>query len=93
MNTIFRSAGQVSEKALSPLKAQPLLYRVLQLVFALAAYAAGIYLVDLATPEARIPVILFAVYFMPAVLRAWLQLYWQLRGDSRAQDANTRHTA
>ena len=93
MNTIFRSAGQVSEKALSPLKAQPLLYRVLQLVFALAAYAAGIYLVNLATPEARIPVILFAVYFMPAVLRAWLQLYWQLRGDSRAQDANTRHTA
>ena len=93
MNTIFRSAGQVSEKALSPLKAQPLLYRALQLVFALAAYAAGIYLVNMATPEARIPVILFAVYFMPAVLRAWLQLYWQLRGDSRAQDANTRHTA
>ena len=93
MNTIFRSAGQVSEKALSPLKAQPLLYRALQLVFALAAYAAGIYLVNMATPEARIPVILFAVYFLPAVLRAWLQLYWQLRGDSRAQDANTRHTA
>ena len=93
MNTIFRSAGQVSEKALSPLKAQPLLYRVLQLVFALAAYAAGIYLVNLATPEARIPVILFAVYSLPAVLRAWLQLYWQLRGDSRAQDVNTRHTA
>ncbi len=61
MNTIFRSAGQVSEKALSPLKAQPLLYRALQLVFALAAYAAGIYLVNMATPEARIPVILFAV--------------------------------
>jgi hypothetical protein len=47
----------------------------------------------MATPEARIPVILFAVYFLPAVLRAWLQLYWQLRGDSRAQDVNTRHTA
>ena len=42
MNTIFRSAGQVSEKALSPLKAQPLLYRALQLVFALAAYAGGV---------------------------------------------------
>lgn len=92
MNTIFRSAGQVSEKALSPLKAQPLLYRALQLVFALAAYAAGIYLVNMATPEARIPVILFAVYFLPAVLRAWLQMYWQLRGDSRAQDVDTRHT-
>ncbi|WP_232211727.1 hypothetical protein [Alcanivorax sp. DG881] len=50
MNTIFRSAGQVSEKALSPLKAQPLLYRALQLVFALAAYAARIYLVNMATP-------------------------------------------
>ncbi|MAX54884.1 MAG: hypothetical protein CL537_05130 [Alcanivoracaceae bacterium] len=92
MNTIFRSAGQVSEKALSPLKAQPLLYRALQLVFALAAYAAGVYLVDLATPDARIPVILFAVYFLPAVLRAWLQFYWQLRGDSRA-DSVERHTA
>ena len=38
-------------------------------------------------PQARIPVILFAVYFMPAVLRAWLQLYWQLRGDVRADQA------
>jgi hypothetical protein len=93
MNTIFRSAGQVSEKALSPLKAQPLLYRALQLIFALVAYAAGIYLVDMASPEVRIPVILFAVYFMPAVLRAWLQFYWQLRGDSRAQDVDTHHTA
>ena len=92
MNTIFRSAGQVSEKALSPLKAQPLLYRALQLVSALAAYAAGVYLVDLATPDARIPVILFAVYFLPAVLRAWLQFYWQLRGDSRA-DSVERPTA
>jgi len=92
MNTIFRSAGQVSEKALSPLTAQPLLYRALQLVFALAAYAGGVYLVDMATPEARLPVILFAVYFLPAVLRAWLQFYWQLRGDSRAQDVNTHQS-
>lgn len=90
MKTILRSAGQVSEKALSPLKAQPLLYRALQLVFALAAYAAGVYLVDLAVPEARIPVILFAVYFLPAVLRAWLQFYWQLRGDSRAEAVKIR---
>lgn len=84
MDTIFRSAGQVSEKALAPLTSRPLLYRALQLVFALAAYSAGVYLVDLATPEARIPVVLFAVYFLPAVLRAWVQLYWQLRRDSRA---------
>ncbi|MDX1804722.1 MAG: hypothetical protein R3292_11620 [Alcanivorax sp.] len=83
MNTIFRSAGQVSEKALSPLKSRPLLYRALQLVFALAAYATGFYLVDLATPQARLPVVLFAVYFLPAVLRSWLQFYWQLRRDSR----------
>lgn len=92
MNTIIRSVGQVTDKALMPLKAQPVLYRVLQLVFALAAYAAGVYLVDLATPQARIPVILFAVYFMPAVLRAWLQLYWQLRGDVRANTPK-RHMA
>ena len=92
MSTFMQSVGQVSEKALKPLKAQPLLYRALQLVFALAAYAAGVYLVDLATPEARIPVILFAVYFMPAVLRAWLQFYWQLRGDARA-DNKERQTA
>lgn len=81
MNTIIRSVGQVTEKAFM---AQPVVFRALQLMFALAAYAAGIYLVDLATTDARIPVILFAVYFLPAVLRAWLQLYWQLRGDVRA---------
>ena len=92
MNAIIQSVVVVSDKALAPLKAQPLLYRALQLVFALAAYAAGIYLVDLATPQARIPVILFAVYFMPAVLRAWLQLYWQMRGDVRA-DKPKRHMA
>ncbi|KGD65114.1 hypothetical protein Y5S_01548 [Alcanivorax nanhaiticus] len=92
MNAIIRSVAQVTDKALMPLKAQPALYRALQLVFVLAAYAAGVYLVDLATPEARIPVILFAVYFMPAVLRAWLQLYWQLRGDVRASKPK-RHLA
>ncbi len=92
MNAIIQSVVVVSDKVLAPLKAQPLLYRALQLVFALAAYAAGIYLVDLATPQARIPVILFAVYFMPAVLRAWLQLYWQLRGDVRAEKPK-RHVA
>ncbi|EKF75384.1 hypothetical protein A11A3_03469 [Alcanivorax hongdengensis A-11-3] len=53
------------------------------MLFAVAAYAAGIYLVDVATPEARLPVVLFAVYFLPAVLRSWLQFYWQLRRDSR----------
>lgn len=83
MKAIIRSAEQVIEKALAPVAAHPLLSRTLQLVLAVALYAGGIAALVAVSGEARIPVLLFAVFFLPAVLRAWLQVYWQLRDEVR----------
>ena len=62
----------------------PLLGRTLTLMVALVAYAAGLLAIDAAL-DARLPLILFAVFFLPAVLRAWLLVYWQVRDDLRGR--------
>ncbi|ASK35230.1 hypothetical protein [Alloalcanivorax mobilis] len=92
MKTIFRSAKAVTEKTLAPVTARPLLSYSLQLVLAVALYAAGIAVVATASGESRIAVVLFAVYFLPAVLRAWLQVYWRLRDGVKRLAAPRRRT-
>ncbi|QJX02266.1 hypothetical protein HML84_10445 [Alcanivorax sp. IO_7] len=82
MKAIFRSAEQVVEKALAPV-APTLLARTLQLMLAVALYAGGIAALVAVSGDSRIPVLLFAVYFLPAVLRAWLQVYWRVRDEVR----------
>ena len=68
----------------APVAAHPLLARTLQLVLTLALYAGGAYAVSLVSGDARIPLVLYAVYFLPAVLRSWLQFYWRLRDDVKS---------
>lgn len=68
-------------QALAPLKRMPMLYRTLQLAVVASLYAGIIYLVHLATPNNRIPDILVAVYFLPALLRAWTELYIEVKKD------------
>lgn len=92
MKTIFRSVKAVTEKTLAPVTARPLLSCSLQLVMAVALYAAGIAAVVAISGENRIPVVLFAVYFLPAVLRTWLQMYWRLRPGVKAWAAPRRRT-
>lgn len=66
----------------APLKKYPLAYRAVGLVLALAFYSAGVLLVDSLTHVGFL-VVLVALYFLPAVLRAWLLFYWQLREEVR----------
>lgn len=84
MKTIFRCVREIAEKSLAPMTARPLLARGLQLLLAAVLYGAGVWAVVTVSGAARIPVILFAVYFLPAVLRAWLQFYWRLRDDLKS---------
>ncbi len=84
MSTIFRSTKDTFGKLWAPVASHPLLARSLQLVLTLALYAGGAYAVALVSGEARIPLVLYAVYFLPAALRAWLQFYWRLRDDVKA---------
>lgn len=84
MKTIFRSAKTVAEQVLAPVAARPLLSRSLQLLFAVTLYAAGVWAVDVVAGDSRAVVIVFAVYFLPAVLRAWVQFYWCLRDELKA---------
>ncbi|AJD49740.1 hypothetical protein S7S_16640 [Isoalcanivorax pacificus W11-5] len=63
----------------------PLVYRSLVLLVALGAYFGGLLGVNALAGDARLPVVLFAVFFLPAVLRAWLMVYWLVRKDPRAE--------
>jgi hypothetical protein len=67
----------------APLKKHPLVYRAVGLLLALTLYSAGVLLVDSITHIGFL-VALVALYFLPAVLRAWLLFYWQLRDDMKA---------
>lgn len=85
----------VTEKylaAVAPLKRYPLVYRSLGLLLALVMYLAGLVLVDALSGDARLPLALTAVYFLPAVLRAWLLFYWAARDEVRALRARRGET-
>lgn len=79
MKTIFRSVKTVTSQVLEPVMKRQLLASSLQLVLTVALYAAGLWAVRAVSGDSRVGVILFAVYFLPAVLRAWLLVYWGLR--------------
>jgi len=80
MKTLFDRAIESGVALVAPLKKHLLLYRALGLALALTLYATGILLVDAAT-DVGFVVVLAALYFLPAVLRAWVLLYWQLRDE------------
>jgi hypothetical protein len=84
MKTTFDHARQLMARAGKPLRRWPLFHRSLGLLVTLFAYGAGALTVSSLTGEAIMPVILFLVFFLPAVLRAWLLVYWQVRVDIRA---------
>ena len=79
------------EAALAPLKGHPLVARTLVLMLALVAYSAGLLAVD-ALIANRLALVLVAVFFLPAVLRAWLEVYWVAR-DILRERLNHHHRA
>ena len=83
MTQVFDQARLAWNRVADPVRRWPLLHHSLHLTFALAAYVAGILAVDTLTGDARLPVLLFIVFFLPGVLRPWLNLYWQVRRDLR----------
>jgi hypothetical protein len=83
MKTLFDRATEVLVSMVAPLKKHLLVYRALGVMLAVTLYAAGVLLVDRAT-DVGFVVVLVALYFLPAVLRAWLLFYWQLRDELNA---------
>lgn len=80
MKTLFDRVTATGAAAAAPLKKYPLLYRGLGLALSLVLYSAGVLLVDMLTNIGFL-VVLTAIYFLPALLRAWLLFYWQLRDE------------
>lgn len=80
MKTLFDRVAATGAATVAPLKKHPLLYRSLALALALVLYSAGVLLVDALTSIGFL-VVLTAIYFLPALLRAWLLFYWQLRDE------------
>jgi hypothetical protein len=80
MKTLFDRVTATGAAAVAPLKKHPLLYRGLGLALSLLLYSAGVLLVDALTSIGFL-VVLTAIYFLPALLRAWLLFYWQLRDE------------
>jgi len=60
------------------LRQKPLAKYVMGFVLALAAYAVGLMLIDSAM-DTRWPLVAFAIFFLPAVLRTWLLVYWEVK--------------
>lgn len=58
----------------------PLIQYSLGLLIALVAYASGLLLID-SVMDTRLPLVAFAVFFLPAVLRSWLLVYWEVKAD------------
>ena len=83
MKTMFDRAKTTTAAAMAPLKRHPVLYRSLGLLLAVALFVSGLLLVDVLTGDLRMPVVLTGVYFLPAVLRAWLLFYWAVRDEVR----------
>ncbi len=80
MKALFDRVTVATAAAVAPLKKHPLLYRSLGLALSLTLYCAGVLLVDALTSIGFL-VVLTAIYFLPALLRAWLLFYWQLREE------------
>lgn len=92
MKTMFDRAKTKADAVMAPLKKYPVLFRALGLIVTFALYVSGLLAVDALTTEARLPLVLTAVYFLPAVLRAWLLFYWALRAEVRGVKArNEKH--
>ncbi|MDF1822639.1 MAG: hypothetical protein P1U64_13735 [Alcanivoracaceae bacterium] len=83
MKTLFDRASETLEQAAAPIKRHPLVYRGLGLMLTLVLYSAGVLAADAVSGEAIFPVAIVAVYFLPAVLRAWMLFYWEVRKDVR----------
>ncbi len=83
MKTMFDRAKTKTAVMMAPLKKHPVLYRALGLIVTVSLYLSGLLVVDALTPTARMPLVLTAVYFLPAVLRAWLLFYWAVRSELR----------
>ncbi|HLR17671.1 MAG TPA: hypothetical protein VK099_07345 [Alcanivoracaceae bacterium] len=60
------------------LRQNPLAKYAVGFMIALAAYAAGLMLIGSAM-NARWPLVAFAIFFLPAVLRAWMLVYWEVK--------------
>ncbi len=84
MTALFDQAQRAFQRATAPVRRWPLLVCTLHLLFALALYAAGGLAVEGFSGDARMPVLVYLVFFLPGVLRPWLNLYWQVRRDLRA---------
>ena len=80
MKALFDRVTVAAASAVAALKKYPLLYRGLGLALSLTLYSAGVLLVDALTSIGFL-VVLTAIYFLPALLRAWLLFYWQLRDE------------
>lgn len=80
MKTLFDRLNDMKANALAPLRRHPLLFRATSLLVALALYVVGVAAVTSLTSVTFL-VVLTALYFLPALLRAWLLFYWQLRKE------------
>lgn len=84
MKTMFDRVNEKVTAALAPLKRHPVTFSALSLLVVVALYVGGLMAVAAFTTETRLPLVLTGVYFLPAVLRAWLLFYWAARDEVRA---------
>lgn len=83
MNALKGSLDAMTSGYLAVGRRFPLAVRILELLVVTALYAGGIVLVDRATGQAHLPVVVFAMFAMPIVLSVGVRLFRQLENRFR----------
>lgn len=87
-----QNALNVFDKIKAVFSQHPFVQHFIGLLIALVAYAAGLMLID-SVVDTRLPLVAFAVFFLPAVLRAWLLVYWDVKADLQKRMAQFKEKA
>lgn len=91
MERLVNRVNERLENVREPLRKYPLMDRALVLTATAVVYLAVVLAVDFVSGDAVFPVLLVAMYFMPAVLRAWVLFYEQVRKEVKHLGGDCTH--
>lgn len=82
MKTMVDQAKQLAGRLAAVMNEWPLARRAVLFALVLSIYSLGVFVLE-ALVDNRLFLVLAAVFFLPLVLRVWLELYWQVREELR----------
>lgn len=92
MKTMVDHAKQQTGRLKAAMEQWPLLRRAIAFALVLSVYSLGLLVLETLVDN-RLLLVLAAVFFLPLVLRVWLELYWLAREELRGRLKRRRSRA